>query len=177
MKKWMKTFTAVLNGLLCMMLMTTTYELMAQSPKAPAVTASSLVGIWTLTAADNLQPDGSRVHAYGANPQGILVFGADGRYTVQIFREDRMKFAAGDKLHGTPDEYKDASLGMSCHFGHYTVDPEKGTITFQIERASFPNWDGATQTRPFTLNGDDLEWRVPATPDGKIPISAWHRTR
>ena len=177
MKKWMKIFAAVLNGLLCMMLMTTTCELMAQSPKTTAVTASSLVGIWTLTAADNLQPDGSRVHAYGANPQGILVFGADGRYTVQIFREDRVKFAAGDKLHGTPDEYKDASLGMSCHFGRYTVDPEKGTITFQIERASFPNWDGATQTRPFTLNGDDLEWRVPATPDGKIPISAWHRVR
>ena len=177
MKKWMKTFAAVLNGLLCIMLMTTTCELIAQSPKTTAVTASSLVGIWTLTAADNLQPDGSRVHAYGPNPQGILVFGADGRYTVQIFREDRMKFAAGDKLHGTPDEYKDASLGMSCHFGRYTVDPAKGTITFQIERASFPNWDGATQTRPFTLNGDDLEWRVPATPDGKIPISAWHRAR
>ena len=76
MKKWMKTFAVALNSLLCMMLTTTAY---AQTPKPAAVTASSLVGIWTLTAADNLQPDGSRVHAYGANPQGILVFGADGR--------------------------------------------------------------------------------------------------
>lgn len=140
-------------------------------------TAASLAGTWTLTAADDLQSDGSRVHAYGSNPQGILVFGADGRYTIQIFREDRMKFASGDKRHGTPDEYKDASVGMSCHFGHYTVDSTKGTITFKIERASFPNWDGATQTRPFTLKGDDLEWRVPATPDGKVPISAWRRVR
>lgn len=178
MKKRMKTFVAVLSSLLCTMLIASTCELMAEASNSPAaVTASSLVGIWTLTAADNLQPDGSRVNAFGSNPQGILVFGADGRYTVQIFREDRMKFASGDKLHGTSDEYKDASLGMSCHFGRYTVDPAKGTITFQVERASFPNWDGATQTRPFTLNGEELEWHVPATPDGKIPISAWHRVR
>jgi hypothetical protein len=178
MKKRMKIFAAVLNGLLCMMLHTTTGELMAQSPMSPsAATASSLVGTWTLTAADNLQPDGSRVHAYGPSPQGILVFGADGRYTLQIFRADRMKFASGDKFHGTPEDYKDASLGMSCHFGRYTVDTAKGTITFQIERASFPNWDGAIQTRPFTLAGDELEWHVPATPDGKIPISAWRRVR
>jgi Lipocalin-like domain len=139
--------------------------------------ASSLVGSWTLTAADDLLPDGTRVHAYGSNPQGILVFETDGRYTLQIFREDRMKFASGDKRHGTPDEYKDASVGMSCHFGHYTVDSVKGTITFKIDRASFANWDGATQTRPFSLKGDELEWHVPATPDGKVPISAWRRVK
>ena len=169
MKKRIKMLAAVLTSFLCMMLITTTGEMMAQSPlPASAVTASSLVGTWTLTAADNLLPDGSRVRAYGPSPQGILVFGAEGRYTLQIFRADRMKFASGDKFHGTPEEYKDASLGMSCHFGRYTVDSEKGTITFQIEQASFPNWDGATQTRPFTLTGDDREWHVPATPDGKF---------
>ena len=169
----------VASSFFCALLMTaTTSELKAQATMSSAtVTGSSLVGIWTLTAADNLQPNGTRVHAYGDDPQGILVFGADGRYTVQIFRGDRTKFASGDKAHGTPDEYKSASLGMSCHFGRYSVDAAKGTITFQIERASFPNWDGATQTRPFTLEGDDLSWRVPATPDGSVPISAWRRVR
>jgi hypothetical protein len=107
----------------------------------------------------------------------MLTLGADGRYSVQIFRAERTKFASGDKRRGTPDEYKDASLGMSCHFGRYIVDAAKGTITFQIDRASFPNWDGTTQTRPFTLTGDELSWRVPATPDGTIPISVWRRAR
>ena len=160
--------------------------LTAQSPapsaSAGAATASgpggpALVGTWTLSAADDLKPDGSRVPAYGPNPQGLLTLGVDGRYAVQIFRADRVKFASGDKRRGTPDEYKDASLGMSVHFGRYSVDAAKGTITFQIDRASFPNWDGATQTRPFTLAGDELSWRVPATPDGTIPISVWHRAR
>src|SRR5258708_29135342 len=179
MRNRLRAAISTLGGLLCaLVITTTTREVMAQPSKpSTALTSSSLVGTWTLTAADNLLPDGSRVHAFGPNPQGILVFGTDGRYTLQIFRADRMKFASGDKLQGTLDEYKDASLGMSCHFGRYIVDPAKGTITFQIERASFPNWDGATQTRPFTLAGDELSWRVPATPDVKIPISAWRRVR
>jgi lipocalin-like protein len=141
------------------------------------VTTVSLIGTWTLTAADDFLPDGSRVHAYGASPQGLLIFAADGRYALQIYREDRAKFSSGDKKKGSLDEYKDASVGASCHFGHYSVDTGKGTITFKIDRASFANWDGAIQTRPFTIKGDDLEWRVPATPDGRIPISAWHRVR
>jgi len=175
MNRRARKIVVALGSLLCALLISTTScDLMAQSATA---NGSSLVGIWTLTAADNLQPDGTRVHAYGDDPRGVLVFGPDGRYTVQIFRADRAKFASGDKAHGTPDEYKNASLGMSCHFGHYTVDAAKGTITFHIERASFPNWDGATQTRPFTLMGDDLSWRVPATPDGSVPISAWRRAR
>src|SRR6266702_3671379 len=158
MKNGVKKRVIVLGTLLCAFVITTVNcELRAQSSgSSAAVTSSSLVGVWTLTAADNLQPDGSRVHSYGPSPQGILIFGADGRYTVEIFRADRMKFSAGDNLHGTLEEYKGVSLGMSCHFGRYRVDTEKGTITFQIERASFPNWDGTTQTRPFTLTGDEL---------------------
>ena len=140
-------------------------------------TATSLVGTWTLTAADDLLPDGTRVHAYGASPQGLSIFAADGRYALQIYQAERAKFASGDKKNGTPEEYKQASVGASCHFGHYTVDAAKGTITFKIDGAFFPNWNGATQTRPFTIKGDDLEWRVPATPDGRVPVSAWHRVQ
>jgi hypothetical protein len=149
----------------------------AAAAAAGAGASPSLVGTWTLSAADDLRPDGTRVEAYGPNPRGLLTLGADGRYSVQIFRADRVKFASGDKRRGTPDEYKEASLGMSAHFGRYVVDDGKGTITFQIDRASFPNWDGATQTRPFTLMGDELSWRVPATPDGTMPISVWRRAR
>ena len=139
--------------------------------------APALVGTWTLTGADLLKPDGTRVPDYGPEPRGLAVFTADGHYSVQIYRAERTKFAANDKLHGTPDEYRDASLGMSAHFGTYTVDADKGTITFHIIAASFPNWDGTTQVRQFTLSGDELSWRVPARPDGSIPISTFRRVR
>ena len=159
-------------------IMNPTQNLKAQTTMTTSsVTASSLVGTWTLSAADDMLLDGTRVHAYGSNPSGLLIFEADGRYALQIYSAERAKFAAGDKKKGSLEEYRDASVGASCHFGHYTVDGEKGTITFKIDGASFVNWVGASQTRPFTLKGDELEWHVPATPDGKVPISAWHRVQ
>lgn len=159
-------------------ILTPVQNLKAQTRMASSsITTSSLVGTWTLTAADDLLPNGTRVHAYGSNPSGLLIFAADGRYALQIYSAERAKFASGDKRKGSPEEYRDASVGASCHFGHYLVDEAKGTITFKIEGASFANWVGASQTRPFTLQGDDLEWHVPATPDGKVPISAWRRVR
>ena len=76
----------------------------AEAP-APSAPAASLVGTWTLSAADDLRPDGTRVQAYGANPEGLLIFGADGRYSLQIFRKERVKFASGNKRQGSSAEY------------------------------------------------------------------------
>jgi hypothetical protein len=148
----------------------------AAAPSTPAP-VPALAGTWTLSAADDLRPDGTRVEAYGPSPQGLLFLGEDGRYSLQIFRASRPKFAAGDKRRGTPEEFQAAVLGMSSHYGRYVVDAAQGTITFQIERASYPNWEGTEQKRPFQLKDDELSYRVPATPDGTIPISVWRRVR
>jgi hypothetical protein len=145
------------------------------SPSLGIAQTSSIVGTWTLTAADVLKTDGTRTEDYGPRPRGLAVFTADGRYVVEIYRADRLKFASKDRLRGSPEEYKDATLGMSTHFGTYTIDPAKGTITMHITSASFPNLDGTTQVRPFTLAGDELTWRVPPRPDGSVPISVFKR--
>ncbi len=148
----------------------------ADAAQAPAA-ASPLAGTYTLVAADDLKPDGARVPAYGPSPQGLLVLFPDGRYALQIYRSDRVPFASGNKKTGTPEEYAAASLGMSTHFGRYVVDVAEKTITFKIEAASFPNWNGAAQKRPYEVSGDELSYRVPATPDGTVPISVWKRVR
>jgi hypothetical protein len=142
---------------------------------AASAQAPDLVGTWVLTKAEKLLPDGSRVSDYGENPHGLVVFTADGYYSVQIYRNDRVKFSSGDKLKGTPEEYKDASLSTSVHFGHYTIDPVKHTITFHIDRSSFPNQDDTTQVRPYEVNGDELSWKVAPRPDGSIPITVLRR--
>jgi hypothetical protein len=136
-----------------------------------------ITGTWVLTAADKLLPDGTLVADYGVSPHGLVIFTADGYYSVQIYRADRVKFTSGDKLKGTPEEYKDASLGMSLHFGRYSVDPDRSTITFHIDRSSFPNWDDTTQVRTFELKGDELSWKVAARADGSIPITVLRRVR
>jgi hypothetical protein len=138
---------------------------------------SSIVGTWALTGADKILPDRTRVSDFGASPHGLAIFTADGHYAVEIYRADRLKFSSGDKLKGTADEYKDASLGMSVHFGRYSIDPAKGTITFYIDRASFPNLDDTTQVRPYEMTGDELSWKVPARPDGSIPLTVLRRIK
>ncbi len=137
----------------------------------------SIAGTWVLAAADKLLPDGARVPDYGPNPHGLCVFTSDGYYSLQIYRAERMKFASGDKFSGTPEEYKDASLGMSVSFGRYSVDPVKHTISFHRDRSSVPNLDDKTGVDPYELNGDELSWKVAARQDGSIPITVLRRAQ
>jgi len=136
-----------------------------------------IVGTWILAAADKLLPDGTRVPDYGSNPHGLAIFTADGYYSLQIFRAVRLKFASGEKFTGTPEEYKDASLGMSTGFGRYSFDPVKGTLTFHIDRSSVPNLDDTTQVRIYELKGDEISWKVTARKDGSIPITVLRRVK
>jgi hypothetical protein len=140
---------------------------------AAAVTAqpaadpgSVLVGTWTLVSVDNVLPDGSRVQPYGPGPQGLLIFDAQGRYALQIFRAGRAPFASNDKSRGTAEEYKATIEGINTHFGRYVVDAASRSITFRIEHASFPNWEGTEQKRTFTQTGAELRYTVPTTTTG-----------
>src|ERR1700757_4921891 len=137
----------------------------------------SIAGTWVLAKAEKLLPDGTRVSDYGDSPHGLVIFTADGYYSVQIYRAERLKFSSGDKFKGTPEEYKEASLSTSVHFGRYSVDPVKHTITFRIDRSSVPNQDDTTAVRSYELNGDELSWRVAARADGSIPITTLRRVR
>ncbi|MGB7168066.1 MAG: lipocalin-like domain-containing protein [Acidobacteriaceae bacterium] len=123
---------------------------------AAAAQSSSIVGTWGLTAAYKILPDGARASDYGDNPHGLVIFTSDGHYSVQIYRAERLKFASGDKFKGTAEEYKEAVLSTSVHFGTYSLDPVKHTITFHVDRASFPNEDGTTQVRPYQMSGSEL---------------------
>lgn len=135
----------------------------------------SLVGTWTLVAADVQHSDGSRTRDYGAAPKGLLVIDAQGHYSLQIFKTERPQFASGDKGAGTPAEYKAAVMGSSTHFGTINVDPIGGTLTFHVQNASFPNWEGQEQKRSYDLKGGELSYRVVPRPNGDVPISVWRR--
>jgi Lipocalin-like domain len=138
---------------------------------------SGLVGTYALVAVDNVSPDGSRTQLYGPHPKGILTFDAQGRYTLQIVRDGEPKFAVDDKSKGTDAEYKTAALDANSHFGQYSVDDVNHTITFRIDAASFPNWNGTTQIRNFTLKGDLLTYVIPTPTSGTHVVGedVWKR--
>jgi hypothetical protein len=153
--------------------------LAAAAAAGPARTepAPRLAGTWTLVAADVVHPDGVRDRDFGAAPKGLLMIDAQGRYSLQIFKSERPRFASGDRAKGTPDEYAGAVLGSSTHFGALAVDAAAHTLTFRVDAASFPNQDGSVQTRAYELVGDQLSYRVAARPNGDVPISVWRRVR
>lgn len=115
-----------------------------------------LVGTWTLLIVDNIKDDDSHVPVYGPNPEGLLIFTADGHYSLQIFRNNRPAFASKDRLTGTADENKAAVQGMISHMGTYMVDEAGKTLTFRVAASSFPNWDATSQKRPVTAITDEV---------------------
>jgi hypothetical protein len=84
--------------------------------------------------------------------------------------------ASNNPRSATADEAKAIVAATVAHFGTYSVND--GILAFKIERASFPNWNGIEQTRPFTLVGDELQYSVAASSGSGSRITlTWKRAR
>lgn len=166
-------YGALMIARILSLIVTVIFAISSVHAQAPA--ANPFVGTWKLIAADKLLPDGSRVADYGTQPHGMAIFTTDGHFMVEVFRDVRMKFAGNDRAKATFDEYRDAQLSGSCLFGAYSVDAASGKVTMKIDRSTFPNYDDTTQVRAYELKGDTLSWKVPARPDGSIPITVLRR--
>lgn len=138
---------------------------------------SPLAGSWVLVAAERIGADGVRRSDYGATPRGRLLVDAHGRYAVQIYSDERPRFASGNKARGTPEEYAATVIGMSAHYGTCRVDEASGTLHFRIEQSAYRNWEGTEQVRQYVLRGDTLRYQVPASAagDGSTAVSVWRR--
>lgn len=148
---------------------------MATPDMPEPVQASPLQGTWTLVAADKILPDGGVTRDYGDSPKGRLIVDANGRYSLQILKSERLRFSADSKADGTVDEFKSAVMGSSTHYGTVTVGENEKLLTFSIEGSSFPNWEGTVQKRQYRLDGAELSYQVPPRADGSIPVSVWRR--
>jgi len=161
----------LLNRMFCLLMW------VPASQAALAARPFPLAGTWTLVAADQIKPDGTRVRDYGEAPSGLMMIDEQGRYSIQIYKAERPRFLGADKKNGTAAEFEAAVMGSSTHFGRVSMDEEAHTLSFEIEHAGYPNWEGTRQQRSYELQGDELRYRVPARPDGSIPLSVWRRVR
>jgi lipocalin-like protein len=147
---------------LALALLTTAYVAF-HGGAAFAQTAKDLVGTWQLVS-NVLTQDGKKIDQFGPDPHGVLYFASNGRYVLSIVRDGLPKFAGNGRMNGTDAENKAIVQGSISHFGTYSVDGDK--IVFHVEHATFPNWDGGTQARPFKLSGDDMSFFVAAASAG-----------
>ncbi len=125
-----------------------------------------IIGTWMYVSVDLVRPDGTRVPLFGPNPHGHASFDGNGRYILMTARDGQAKFRTTNRMEGTTEENKAVVQGSIAHFGSYTVDETDKMITFHIETSTYPNWNGTEQKRPFTLTGDELTWRTPASTGG-----------
>jgi hypothetical protein len=159
-----------LTGVMLAMLAGTATQAMPE-PADP----SPLQGTWTLVAADKILPGGALAKDYGERPKGRLTVDSQGRYALQIFKSERLRFAADSKADGSADEFKSAVMGSSTHYGAITIDEKARQLVFSIEGSSFPNWEGTVQRRQYSLQGRELRYQVPPRADGSVPVSVWRR--
>ena len=116
-----------------------------------------IVGTWDFTVAEVTAADGKKSFPFGETPKGILIFTPDGRFAQIHVASDVPKFASGNRLTGTPEEYAAISKRSLSVFGTYTVDEEKKTVTYKIISSTFPNWEGEAQTRTIDkLTADEF---------------------
>ena len=80
------------TGLLCLAVGLSASASLAQQKSLK----EQLVGTWTLVSSDQVRPDGSKLKQFGANPRGINVFGAKGRFFLMIASADNSTIASKD---------------------------------------------------------------------------------
>jgi hypothetical protein len=120
-----------------------------------------LVGTWTLISNDITPPNGAKQAFYGsgANPRGILVLDAGGRYALVQGRPDRPKFKSASRLEldATPEVLKAAVLGFGANIGTWSVNESDKTLVRKYELALIPNNDGLERKDTVSLAGEELK--------------------
>ena len=119
-----------------------------------------LVGSWilvSLTAGDGAK----QTMPYGPNPKGTMMVDANGRFSITVVRSDLPRFASDNRMTGTAEENMAIVQGCIAYFGTYSIDEATHVITVNVEGSTFPNFDGGTQTRILSFNGDEMTYLNP----------------
>jgi hypothetical protein len=126
--------------------------------------ASQLVGVWTLVAYTDEKPSGDDTNPFGPQPEGFLIYTADGFVSAQLMKPGRSTFHSPNWHHGTPEEYQESGSGYIAYCGSYEVDEEKATVTHIPSVSLLPNLIDGRQCRSIELRGDRLTLRAAGAP-------------
>lgn len=92
-------------------------------------------------------------------------------------RSDRAKYASGHPAQGTAEENKATAQGTTTYFGTYSISEADRTIAIHSQASSFPNSNGADQTRIFSITGDQLTLTVRMLGTGESVNVVWKRAK
>ena len=87
-----------------------------------------LVGTWIVESWEQVRPDGSKFHRFGANPKGIQIFDATGRFAIMFLAPDLPKIASNNPSTPSPEELKALTGRSIAYYGTYSVVDENAKI-------------------------------------------------
>ena len=122
-----------------------------------------LAGTWKLVSSYDENEGGEDIDPFGSNPTGQLTLNLDGHFSLQIIGSN-LKFASNDRLRGTGLENQASVQGSLAYFGRYSVNAGGNTLSFHVERCTFPNWNSTDRTTSVTLSSDKLEFASAVEP-------------
>lgn len=139
--------------------------------QARAQSAKELVGTYKFVS-ETREQDGIKTEVYR---KGRLVLDPDGNYVLTLVALDLPKVASNNRMTATPEENKAIVSGSVAHFGTYSV--AGNALIFKIESATFANWNGAEQKRPYVLTSDELKYSLAIGSGGGSLTLTWKREK
>jgi len=115
-----------------------------------SLSRNDLVGVWTLEGTFTEDADGRRTPTWGDDPQGVIMYTADGYMTAITRRGDRALPAANA---GAADKVAAFDSYLS-YAGRWTL--AGNVVTHHIEHALDPNWVGTSRDRTIDHQGDRM---------------------
>lgn len=144
---------------------------------ALAQTATEVVGTWTLVSSVT-EKDGTRTDQFGLGAKGLLILDAAGNFMLTIIGPDLPKFASNNRAAGTAEENKAVLSKSIAMIGTYSVNVADKTLTFKVDSATFPNWNGTEQKRLLSSgNKDELKYVTPTASSGGVGTVTWRRVK
>ena len=122
---------------------------------------SRLLGSWRLVSFEvELRDSKERHRPFGANPNGYMILGADGRMMALL--------TANERTPGAQDS--DAATlfrSMMCYTGRYRMDGDK--FITRVDASWNQSWNGGDQVRFWTIDGDRLVIKNQWAPSATVP--------
>lgn len=134
-------------------------------------------GTWVIVSL-HVEKDGEKIDAFGANPRGSMILTPNGRFSVILMNANLPKFAANNRVKGTPEENQAVAQGSLAYFGSYKIENAKERmVIFSIEGSTFPNWDSVDQKLVMNVTGDEMRVINPAAAIGGKAYPVWKRVK
>ena len=133
----------------------TTIAVLCLGATAQAETQSlknQLVGSWSIVRnCEEFQDGKKNCSPFGDNMKGLLMFDTNS-FSFQMIAGDRAK----------TNDPRTPVGPLVAYFGTYSVNDADKILTYHIERASWPNFEGQDQKRIVTIKGDEMSYKSQA---------------